>query len=485
MVPMLISSDDHGRTWTSPRPRIKQDQHGAPGMVMSYLGNGQLIDICEESGEDAAACSNDYGETWQSFPSTHTASGFPFIAWDPCLVDRDEQTGELKRIIASGCSQGMDRQFDAARRVLTLPNEWHWKYDADDRGNDEQWYKDASFADWPRTMTIDKHWTLQGEPAGVGWYATAFEMPDVGDMPLVALFGAVDGYCDVFIDGEKVGEQKKSPEVMWTRPFYVELAKPLSPGRHTMVVRVDKQPAPDTNAGIYLPVALAEDILRGKDKRDYSWPRQNAMMRISYDGGRTWPDEIHPPAWNGDSGVGANEIALCRAVNGDIIAACRIVDPDYYGGKSDPERHSVIDHYCGLGVSRSTDNGQTWSNIDVLYHYGRMHPSMVVLPDGTMVMTYAVRLGALKPEHRAIDADGFSKWSVEAIISTDHGVTWDLSRRYVLAAWSGAPQAQSTSTVVLPDGSLLTACGTGYLSRPIKADIAPAHEICLVRWQVA
>ena len=484
--PMLVSSTDRGRTWASPvsRKDVTRDVE-APGMWLSYLGNGQVLEAGEGSGESSNWVSGDCGETWESLPSPPTTSGFPFYTWDPCLVDRDPDTGELTRLVASGYSQGMERQFDHARRIVVFPNEWHWRHDTDDRGLTEAWYEDAALPDWPRMMRIDRHWTMQGEPGGVGWYATNFEAPDTGGVPLAILFGAVDGCCDVFIDGTKVGEQKKPPAVMWTRPFHVALQNGLAPGSHTMVIRVQKTCAEESNAGIYLPVWIVEDAARVAREEAVSWPDQHALIRFSYDGGRTWPEEIQPPSWNGASGVGVNEVTLCRAGNGDILAACRIVHPDYFGGKTGTERHNTIDHYCGLGVSLSRDDGHTWTGMDLLYEYGHMHPSMVLMPDGAIVMTYVVRMGALKEAHRARDAAGYSQWGVEAIVSRDNGASWDLDHRYVLGRWSGASQAQSTSTVLLPDASLLTAFGAGYLSRPVKVDMAPTHEVCLVGWRPA
>lgn len=477
LYPMLIASDDHGKTWSNP----VSGSHGDGFMWLTNLGRGQLLAAGEGTRDSRNWISRDYGETWEPHPCPTASSGFQFYTWDPCLVDRDPDTGELKRVVASGYAQGMERQFEHAPKLVVFPNQWHWRHDPDDQGIAQEWHKDEAFSDWPRMMRIDEHWTMQGEPAGVGWYATNFEMPDTDGDALAILFGAVDGYCDVFIDGVKVGEQKKPPQIMWTRPFHMSLPKGLAAGAHTMVIRVEKQSAEESNAGIYLPVWIVQGA--GRDKA-VSWPRQHALLRISYDGGQTWPDEIQPPSWNGASGVGVNEVALCRAANGTIVAACRVVHPDYFGGKDDSQGHNTIDHYCGLGVSLSTDNGHTWSQIDVLYEYGRMHPSMVLMPDGALVMTYVVRMGALKPEHRLRDADGYSQWGVEAIVSRDNGATWDLRRRYVLAKWSGASQAQSTSTVLLPDGSLLTAFGSGYLSQPTKVDMAPTHEVCLVRWRL-
>ena len=70
------------------------------------------------------------------------------------------------------------------------------------------------------------------------------------------------------------------------------------------------------------------------------------------------------------------------------------------------------------------------------------------------------------------------------MISRDHGESWDLTHKYVLAKWSGKSHAQSTSTVLMPDGSLLTAFSSGYLSRPTDQGLQPQEqEVCLVRWR--
>jgi len=34
-------------------------------------------------------------------------------------------------------------------------------------------------------------------------------------------FGAVDGYVDVYLDGAKIGEQKKDVGFMWEKPFEI------------------------------------------------------------------------------------------------------------------------------------------------------------------------------------------------------------------------------------------------------------------------
>ena len=114
---------------------------------------------------------------------------------------------------------------------------------------------------------------------------------------------------------------------------------------------------------------------------------------------------------------------------------------------------------------------------------------MLLLPGGDVVMTHVVREGYVGAP------DGYPQFGIEAIVSRDHGQTWDLDHKYLLAVWKGNRKdehawwagCQSTSSVLLPDGSILTAFGTGYRSRPAK-DGHPGkplpRDIALVHWQV-
>jgi hypothetical protein len=203
-----------------------------------------------------------------------------------------------------------------------------------------------------------------------------------------------------------------------------------------------------------------------------------AFIRSSDDGGKTWGHEIWPPEWRG-----VDEVTLLRAKNGDIVAACRTDSPEEYKGR--------IDHYEGLAVSVSNDNGRTWSALKRLHEWGRHHPSMVLMPNGDIVMTYVVRLGY--PE----TSDGYPQFGVEAVVSRDHGQTWDMEHRYVLHAWKGTiktgPKAwwassQCTSSVLLPDKTILTAFGTGYRCCPGEGFPPPwvgfptPRDVGLVKW---
>lgn len=55
-----------------------------------------------------------------------------------------------------------------AEKIVTLPEEWCLRFDAEDEGLVRKWHQDQGFADWDR-MRIDQHWTAQGdEPYGPG-----------------------------------------------------------------------------------------------------------------------------------------------------------------------------------------------------------------------------------------------------------------------------------------------------------------------------
>ncbi len=194
-------------------------------------------------------------------------------------------------------------------------------------------------------------------------------------------------------------------------------------------------------------------------------------LRESLDGGKTW-QETKVPEW-----LGLNEITLIKAGNGDIVAAARTDLPQRF-----VKTH--LDHYAGLAVSRSSDEGKTWTKPDVLFEWGRHHPSMIRLKNNDLLMTYVVRLGYTR------DKEGFMRFGVEAIISKDNGKTWDIDHRIVLATWTGDIKGdnawfsgtQSSSTVQLPDDTIVTAFGTGF--RNVTDTNHCLMDVALVRWKL-
>lgn len=204
---------------------------------------------------------------------------------------------------------------------------------------------------------------------------------------------------------------------------------------------------------------------------DDSGPYSQGYVRSSEDGGQTW-QETKVPEW-----LGLNEITIGRATNGDLVAAARTDLPKRFV-------KAKLDHYAGLAVSRSSDEGKTWTKPDVLFDWGRHHPCLVTLKNGDLLMTYVVRLGYTR------DKQGFQRFAAEAILSKDHGKTWDLDHRIVLATWTGDIKGdnawfsgvQSSSTVVLPDDTIVTAFGTGF--RNATDTTHCLMDVALVRWRL-
>ena len=203
---------------------------------------------------------------------------------------------------------------------------------------------------------------------------------------------------------------------------------------------------------------------------------QQGYIRFSEDAGATWTESIKVPQWREVS-----EVALVRAANGDLVGACRTDIPPRWSSE-------WIDHYEGLGISISQDDGRTWSEVTKLFDWGRHHPSLVLLPDKRILMTYVVRKGYVDA------AEGFPQFGIEAVLSADNGRTWDLDHRYILDTWRGNrtdenkwwASSQATSTVLLPDGSLLTAFGTGYRSQPTETPNHPApRDAGLIQWRLS
>jgi len=198
------------------------------------------------------------------------------------------------------------------------------------------------------------------------------------------------------------------------------------------------------------------------------------LIDESHDAGLTWsvPRAIA-------EFVGSNEVALAYNAKQEMVAAIRATTL-----MSPPN-----DEHDRLETAVSTDGGVTWSKPIVVAGNGRHHPSMALLPDGRMVLSYVVRMGY--PD----TPDGLYAYGIEAVLSSDGGRTWDTAHRYLLARWTSdcmmtdengrryqgeryfaAPM--NTSTIYLPqDGSLLTAYGIAQ-----NPKLQPL-QVGIVRWR--
>ncbi len=202
-------------------------------------------------------------------------------------------------------------------------------------------------------------------------------------------------------------------------------------------------------------------------------PFSQGFLRFSPDEGRTWGEEIKVPQW-----LGVNEVSIVRAANGDLVAGCRTDLPKQF--------EQTMDEYAGLGVSISKDDGKTWSEVNMLYDWGRHHPSMVLLSTGELVMSYLVRRG-----YPDTAGGQFPQFGEEAVVSFDNGQTWDLDHKYILCKYQGSINAmdifawgsgpQNVSSALLPGDEIITVFGVGPKA---GEHLFYPREVALVRWRI-
>ncbi len=157
-----------------------------------------------------------------------------------------------------------------------------------------------------------------------------------------------------------------------------------------------------------------------------------SLLRTYHADTETWDEpRLLPKAWR------TSESSVVRAKNGDLVACLRTHLVDI------PSPH---DGWRAISTTWSSDNGETWAEPQAFFRFGRVHANITVVPDGRLIMTHAARIGEL---------DGRIYRGYEAVVSTDHGRTWDWLNRYIIYR-SNDPSMHSPRTVVLNDGRLLT-----------------------------
>lgn len=186
-----------------------------------------------------------------------------FLAQADAILERAEQladTPERKLRVANQRLGIWHRivQKEASRigKVMDLPLVSRFKLDPDNVGFDQNWWKLDDYADWDEIRTDDS-WTKQGyDYHGAAWYVIDFDYP--AGSPTESLqfyFRAIDGRCNIYLDGERIAEQKQSPQVMWNKPFFRPIDGGLAPGSHRLVVRVEKK---NHAAGIWKPICIVD-----------------------------------------------------------------------------------------------------------------------------------------------------------------------------------------------------------------------------------
>lgn len=103
--------------------------------------------------------------------------------------------------------------------------------------------------------------------------------------------------------------------------------------------------------------------------------------------------------------------------NGDIVVAC-----SYRANKG---YRNDID--CGIMLRRSSDNGRTWSDEQIIYRGANWEPYLLQLPDGRIHCYFTDSKPAIKNSGTSliISADNGKSWSEKQIVCRQHRFTYE------------------------------------------------------------
>lgn len=126
---------------------------------------------------------------------------------------------------------------------LNLNGEWQFAFDGDEIGLGQQWHEPGYALPEKITVPFCYQSALSGlhdkRLCPVVWYKRAFELPEGmwSDKRVFLRFGAVDYRCQVYLNGENVGEHTGG-----YTPFGFDITNLLTEGGNELCVRVEDAP---------------------------------------------------------------------------------------------------------------------------------------------------------------------------------------------------------------------------------------------------
>ncbi len=156
---------------------------------------------------------------------------------------------------------------DASQRI-ELEYGWEILVDPSGRMSREQ----ANAASGWREARVGLSWNVQFDDLrdymGAAWYRTNLELPGFTDTRHVLLkFGAVDYYCEVFVNGIWIGTHEGG-----YTPFSFEITSAVRPGKNHMMIRVVDPPMDESQNRALFPEMMYNEIPHGKQ----NWYVQNS-----------------------------------------------------------------------------------------------------------------------------------------------------------------------------------------------------------------
>jgi hypothetical protein len=185
-------------------------------------------------------------------------------------------------------------------QVIKLDQDW--QFFADRAGTAKPESLPSDQLSWRRAR-VGLSWNAQfadlRDYMGVAWYRTRFAAPQAKpDGHVLLRFGAVDYYCEVFVNGQRVGAHEGG-----YTPFDFDITSRIKPGANELLVRVVDPPMDEKENAARFPDMLYKEIPHGKQnwyvQTGGIW--QSVTLEIKP---KLYIEQVHlTPRINGDLGL--------------------------------------------------------------------------------------------------------------------------------------------------------------------------------------
>lgn len=128
---------------------------------------------------------------------------------------------------------------NSARMKVSLDGLWKFSFDKDKKGIENNW---MTGLDTDETMPVPGSFASifseneKRNYCGDFWYETEFDLPDFPDKDLVLRFGSVTHRCEVYLNGNKIGEHEGG-----FLPFALNITDKVKRGKNSVVVRCNNE----------------------------------------------------------------------------------------------------------------------------------------------------------------------------------------------------------------------------------------------------
>lgn len=164
------------------------------------------------------------------------------LARASALAESEEQRERIAEFRLPIWRLMLIQAFGRHGKVLSLPEQWWYRPGGEDADDAQDFGAATDFGGWQQVripiVPASEYYRRSGH--GSGWYGVHFDMPDTGGEQLALHFESMDGTWDVYVDGQEVAKEMPSGLGLYREKEvpYVLLPEGLTPGRHTIAVRV-------------------------------------------------------------------------------------------------------------------------------------------------------------------------------------------------------------------------------------------------------